>query len=235
MSSKTTIPSLAVIVAAGGAGARFGGDKLLAPLEENGETVFARCLRNLEGPGVSFVVPARNPDALRKALPEALSPRVCWVPGGETRAHSVGKALDFLAERGVLPDAIAVHDAARPYASYALLQECWGRLQRDPAACGVVPFHRVTDTVHIADADSGALSQTPPRALLRAAETPQLFCAQALLEAHRRWAALPEDQQGAFTDDASLVRAMLPEARILFCENPRPNPKITFPHDLHLP
>ncbi len=233
MNSKNSIPSIVVIVAAGGTGTRFGGDKLLAPLE-NGETVFARCLRNLQGSGVSFVVPARDASALRKTLPEELAVVVSWVPGGDTRAHSVGKALDFLAERGVLPDAIAVHDGARPYATYALLQECWALLQRDPTACGVIPFHRVTDTIHIADPASGALSQTPPRALLRAAETPQFFRTQALLESHRRWAALPLDQQGAFTDDASLVCAMLPEARILFYENPRPNPKITFPHDLHL-
>ncbi len=234
MNSKSTTPSIVVIVAAGGTGTRFGGDKLLAPLE-NGETVFAHCLRNLQGPGVSFLVSARDSDALRKTLPQDLETRVRWVPGGTTRAHSVGKALDLLAGQGILPDAIAVHDAARPLATYALLQECWGLLLRDPDACGVVPSHRVPDTIHLADPDSGALSQTPSRALLRAAETPQLFRIQALLEAHRRWTTLPEAEQGAFTDDASLVRAMLPGARILFCENSRPNPKITFPHDLLLP
>lgn len=234
MNSQSAIPSIVVVVAAGGGGIRFGGDKLLAPLE-NGETVFACCLRNLQGTGVSFLVSARDPDALRKGLPQKLEARVRWVSGGATRAHSVGKALELLAGQGALPDAIAVHDAARPQATFALLQECWESLRRDPDACGVVPFHRVPDTIHIADPASGALFQTPPRGLLRAAETPQLFRAQALLEAHRRWTALPEAEQGAFTDDASLVRAMVPEARILFHENPRLNPKITFPHDLPLP
>lgn len=213
---------IAVLVAAGGSGTRFGGNKLLAQFQ--GDVVITTCLRNLNGPGVKFVVATKTPELLAKFLPEGVE--VLWAPGGDSRTASVGNALAELQKSGPLPPFIAVHDAARPLATYALLQQCRERLLAENAD-GVVAAHRVTDTIHQAD-ETGCIQATPQRSLLWAAETPQLFRSQILCEAYQAWKkeALPP------SDDAALVRGVFPQSRILMLENSQNNLKITYRHDL---
>lgn len=213
---------IAVLVAAGGSGTRFGGNKLLAQFQ--GEVVFTTCLRNLSGPGVKFVVATKTPEILAEYLPEGME--VLWAPGGDSRTASVGNALAELQKSGPLPPFIAVHDAARPLATYALLQQCRERLLAENAD-GVIAAHRVTDTIHQVD-ETGSIQATTPRSLLWAAETPQLFRSQILWEAYQAWKgeALPP------SDDAALVHGVFPQSRILMLENPQNNLKITYRHDI---
>ncbi len=219
------LSSIAILIAAGGSSTRFGsGNKLLAQLD--GEAVFTRCLRNLSGPGVQFVIATNNRDDLAAALPRDMV--VTWAPGGTTRTASVASGLETLAQTGALPDYIAVHDAARPFATYELLRSCLATLE-DTQADGVIAAHKVTDTIHQVSAQ-GLLTNTPQRDLLWAAETPQLFRSQLLLDAYRAWKDAPNPP--AFSDDASLVHWTFPDARLLFQGHPGDNRKITFPRDL---
>lgn len=216
------VVNIAVLVAAGGSGTRFGGNKLLAQFQ--GEAVFTKCLRNLNGPGVRFVVATHTPELLSAHVPEGVE--VLWAQGGDSRTASVGNALEMLHQAGPLPPFVAVHDAARPLATYALLQQCREKLLAEKAD-GVVAAHRVTDTIHQADAN-GCIQTTPLRSQLWAAETPQLFRAQLLWDAYQMWriGGLPP------SDDAALVHDVFPQSRIVLLENPQNNLKITYRHDL---
>ncbi len=118
---------------------------------------------------------------------------------GATRTESTWSALQTLnAQFSPQPhDLVAVHDAARPFASVTLL----AKLVSAAAASGAaVPGIPVTDT--ILQKVSGSLAaHYLERENLVAVQTPQVFRWELLHEAHL-WAA--ENQQN-FTDDGGLV------------------------------
>jgi 2-C-methyl-D-erythritol 4-phosphate cytidylyltransferase/2-C-methyl-D-erythritol 2,4-cyclodiphosphate synthase len=115
--------------------------------------------------------------------------------GGATRQASVRAGLEALAERR--PAVVLVHDAARPFASAALVS-------RAIAAGGggaAIPGIAVTDTVKEVDA-AGRVVRTLDRTHLRGVQTPQAFAFDALLAAHRKALAAGRED---FTDDAALA------------------------------
>jgi 2-C-methyl-D-erythritol 4-phosphate cytidylyltransferase/2-C-methyl-D-erythritol 2,4-cyclodiphosphate synthase len=90
-----------------------------------------------------------------------------------------------------------VHDAARPFASAALVS-------RAIAAAGggaAIPGIAVTDTVKEVDA-AGRVLRTLDRTSLRGVQTPQAFAFDALLDAHHKALAAGRED---FTDDAALA------------------------------
>ncbi|MEI8079663.1 MAG: 2-C-methyl-D-erythritol 4-phosphate cytidylyltransferase [bacterium] len=217
-------PELGLVVAAGGAGRRFGAgrNKLLDPWR--GRPVFMHCLLELlplVPPGhVVLVVPAAAAPLFRDALDvAALSARVRLVTGGDERQDSVWNGVRALPPAATV---VAVQDAARPQTTAALLVACAESARR----CGSgVAARRVTDTIKVAAVD-GRVLQTPARTTLWAAETPQVF-RRDLLER-----ALAAARAGGWrvTDDAQAVEAL--DEPVFLVENTAPNPKITFAHDL---
>ncbi len=83
------------------------------------------------------------------------------------------------------PDLVLIHDAARPFPSPGLVARAVAAAEAHGAAA---PGARLSDTVKQVDAD-GMVLATPPRAALRAVQTPQAFRFSLILEAHRRAAA----------------------------------------------
>jgi 2-C-methyl-D-erythritol 4-phosphate cytidylyltransferase len=90
---------------------------------------------------------------------------------------------------------------------------------------GAVPAVPLTDTVKLVDGD-GVVCATPPRASLRAIQTPQVFRTAELCRAHED--ARRHGVRG--TDDATLIEALGLRVRV-FPGDPR-NFKITTPLDL---
>jgi 2-C-methyl-D-erythritol 4-phosphate cytidylyltransferase/2-C-methyl-D-erythritol 2,4-cyclodiphosphate synthase len=118
------------------------------------------------------------------------------VHGGAARQASVRAGLEALeAQR---PDLVLVHDAARPFASDALITRAIATARASGAAVPVIP---VADTVKTVDA-AGAVTGTIDRAQLRMVQTPQAFAFAALLAAHRKAQAAGRED---FTDDAALM------------------------------
>jgi 2-C-methyl-D-erythritol 4-phosphate cytidylyltransferase/2-C-methyl-D-erythritol 2,4-cyclodiphosphate synthase len=115
--------------------------------------------------------------------------------GGATRQASVRAGLEALAARN--PEIVLVHDAARPFASPALI----GRAVTAGKSGAAVPGVAVSDTIKTVDAQE-RVAQTLDRGTLRAIQTPQSFAFADLLEAHRRAAASGRDD---FSDDAALM------------------------------
>ena len=74
------------------------------------------------------------------------------VAGGTTRQASVRAGLEALCERE--PEIVLVHDAARPFASAALISRSIAAAKRCGAA---IPVLLVTDTIKAVDADGVVL------------------------------------------------------------------------------
>jgi 2-C-methyl-D-erythritol 4-phosphate cytidylyltransferase/2-C-methyl-D-erythritol 2,4-cyclodiphosphate synthase len=189
---------VAAVIVAAGRGTRAGGNlpKQFRPI--GGQTMLRRTLSMFVEHGkVRFVQPVigrEDSDRFRDSAAgiDLLPP----VFGGETRQASVRAGLEALAVRS--PDIVLVHDAARPFASAALIQRAIDAAGHTGAAIPALP---VTDTVKSVD-DEGFVTQTLARAQLRLIQTPQAFAFPALLDAHRR-----AHKQGRedFTDDAALA------------------------------
>src|SRR5262249_58925406 len=96
------------------------------------------------------------------------------------------------------PDIVLVHDAARPFASAALIRRAIDDMGDSQAAVPALP---VSDTVKQIDA-AGRVTDTLDRSCLVTVQTPQAFAFRPLLDAHRRAAAAGRDD---FTDDAALA------------------------------
>jgi len=189
---------VAAVVVAAGRGLRAGGDRPKQYRQILGEPVIRPSLATLAGHGgISLVQPVVHPEdaALYQAAVAGLD-LLPPVPGGATRQASVRAGLEALVLRR--PDLVLVHDAARPFASGALITRAIAAAQASGAAVPAIP---VADTVKTVDA-VGAITGTIDRAQLRMVQTPQAFGFAALLDAHRRAHAAGRDD---FTDDAALA------------------------------
>ena len=179
--------------------------------------------------GLVFVFPAERRAEAEKELLEldrahSLGVRLLTAEGGARRQDSVRNGLDALPENCAR---VLIHDSARPFLTTALVSRLAAALDNKPGLCGVIPGTAVTDTIKEVD-DEGIVTATPPRALLRAVQTPQAFPLEELRMAHRR----AEEEGWDVTDDASLMeRCELP---VLVIEGDADNIKITNPQDLSM-
>ena len=189
---------VAAVVVAAGRGLRAGGDLpkqyrhvLGEPVIRSSLALFAR------HDAISFVQPVIHPDDA--ALFQAASAGLDLLPpvdGGALRQASVRAGLEALQAHA--PDLVLVHDAARPFASPALVTRAIAAARASRAA---VPVIGVADTVKTVDT-TGCVTDTIDRACVRLVQTPQAFGFAALLEAHRRAKAAGRDD---FSDDAALA------------------------------
>lgn len=134
--------------------------------------------------------------------------------GGETRFHSVKNGLEHIADAEI----VAVHDAARPFPSTALITRCFSVSKL--FNCGVIPVIGQTNSVRQITKSGSCIID---RSQLRLVQTPQVFPAGILKGAY----ATPFDP--AFTDDASVVERAGKE--ITLVEGEQNNFKITTPFD----
>ena len=190
--------SVAAVVVAAGRGLRAGGDMPKQYRQLAGESVIRTSLRLFANhPEVALVQPVIHPDdGARFGAAVGGLKLMAPVFGGATRQASVRAGLEALA--ALRPDLVLIHDAARPYASPALVSRAIVAVEATGAA---VPVMLVADTVKSVDA-SGLIEGTLDRTKLRTVQTPQVFAFAPVLDAHRRAAANGRED---FTDDAALA------------------------------
>ncbi|APG12075.1 2-C-methyl-D-erythritol 4-phosphate cytidylyltransferase/2-C-methyl-D-erythritol 2,4-cyclodiphosphate synthase [Bradyrhizobium elkanii] len=212
----------AVVLVAAGRGLRAGAGGPKQYREIGGVPVIYRAMEAFSRhPDVFAVQPVVNPDdsAMFTAAVEGLSHEPP-TNGGATRQASVLAGLEALAKHK--PDIVLIHDAARPFVSAGVISRAIEAAGRTGAALPVVA---VTDTIKVTG-ESGNVEDTPDRAALRIAQTPQSFRFDVILEAHRRAA---KDGRSDFTDDAAIAEwAGLTVATF---EGDVANMKLTTPED----
>jgi 2-C-methyl-D-erythritol 4-phosphate cytidylyltransferase/2-C-methyl-D-erythritol 2,4-cyclodiphosphate synthase len=213
---------VAAVVVAGGRGLRAGGEIPKQYRNVAGVPVIRSALAVFGmHPEVGIVQPVihgGDADAFARATAglKVLSP----VLGGETRQGSVRAGLEGLAP--LEPEIVLVHDAARPFASAALVSRAVAAAVEAGAA---VPALALSDTVKQVD-EKGRVTATLDRSRLVTVQTPQAFRFPLLRDAHRRAAAAGRDD---FTDDASLVEWAGIAVSVFAGE--RGNVKLTTPDD----
>lgn len=195
-----TMRCLALIVA-GGQGARFGASVPKQYLPLAGEPLLRRTLGCFLGhpgvDGVRVVIRADDRDLYGRAVTglDLLPP----VSGGASRQESVRNGLESAVD--LAPEAVLIHDAARPFTTRKLIDGVLGALATHAGAIPAVP---VRDTLKRAGParDGGTLiTETVDRSSLWRAQTPQGFRFDAILAAHRAAA------QTELTDDAAVAEA----------------------------
>ncbi len=140
------------------------------------------------------------------------------VPGGATRQLSVAAGLDAL--DSFSPDAVLIHDAARPFISAECITDTLDALETFDGAIAAAP---VTDTLK--RGEGGRSAGTVSRDGLWRAQTPQTFHYGKIRDAHRAAADRTD-----FTDDASI--AEWHGLDVALVENTSENMKITTAEDL---
>ncbi len=141
------------------------------------------------------------------------------IAGGLSRQASARAGLEALAIDAP-PDAVLIHDAARPIVPARVIDAVLDALAA--GAEGAIPAVAVTDTLK-RGAD-GLVGETVPREGLFRVQTPQGFRFAPILAAHR--AAAGE----AMTDDAAVAEAAGMAVRLV--QGAEENIKVTLPGDL---
>lgn len=217
--TETSDELLGVVVVAAGRSSRMGGtDKTFADIQ--GSPLIAHTLRRVAASdAVDRIVLVLATDAVTDGetiVRDLDIPKVAAVcAGGASRQASVLAGLMAMGHRRW----VAVHDGARPCVTADILDRALHEVRGSGAAIAAVP---VKDTIKVVGPGQ-VIADTPDRATLWAAQTPQAFDYRTLLDAHR--AADVEH-----TDDAALVEAA--GHRVTIFWGGYDNLKVTTPEDL---
>jgi 2-C-methyl-D-erythritol 4-phosphate cytidylyltransferase len=218
-------PGLAVIMPAAGRSTRFGAgrDKLLEVLD--GKAVIARSVdafASRDDVGL-IVIPTNQRERIAPAIEDRAADRVRFCAGGASRAESVLAALRAVPEQF---EWVAVHDAARPLVSQALISRAFDAARQHGAAVPALP---VTLTVKQAHGPLPArVERTVPRHQLWAMQTPQVMRRDDLLRAFES-CPMPLAE---ITDDAQLLE--LAGREVWLVDGEERNLKITTAADLRI-
>ena len=199
--------SVAVVIVAGGAGFRAGGELPKQYQLIGGKPVIWWTLRAFAGhPGVSHVqtVIGAGHEALFAKVSEGL--KVAQpVIGGETRQDSCRIGIAACAGLGV--QKVLIHDAARPFVTADLISHIIAELDRSE---GVVPGLPIADTVKLAP--GGLVERTIDRQSLWSVQTPQGFGLEAIHAAHCK---AHQQKLLGLTDDAAVAEKFGIKVRVI--------------------
>ena len=211
-----------LLIAAAGSGKRMGSDRNKLLLQISGRAIISWTLdAAIASESVSWIGIVGQPidkDEIMGLFKDCMKPLV-WINGGKTRQESVQLGLASLPDDAKY---ILIHDGARCMVDSNLFDNCAEIVSSGNAVIAATP---VTDTIKKVDSN-GIILETPDRAGLWAAQTPQAFSVAELRKAHLK--AL--NNGWSVTDDASLYERLGWPVRIL--ESGPSNIKVTTKFDL---
>lgn len=182
----------AIIVAAG-SGTRFGAELPKQFLCIDDIPIFIHSINKFLNADSSIeivlVIDTKMKDLVQEFLSKHdLLVKIKLADGGSTRSESVQNGLAAIGDEGV----VLIHDAARPFVSEKLIQAIYEVVVSQKAVVPIVP---------VADSMININGDTVDRSEYCTVQTPQGFDVALLKKAYS------EMDNGAYTDDASLLRA----------------------------
>jgi 2-C-methyl-D-erythritol 4-phosphate cytidylyltransferase len=219
-------PTTAAVIVAGGSGERFGnpeGKQLLRILGKPILTWSAEAFDAVADVGLIVIV--APPERIEEYRYEAIdcfqfSTPIIMAAAGAIRQESSFSGINQVPEDYEL---IAIHDGARPLITSELISHVISTVRGNLEIDGVVVGYPAIDTLKLVN--GLRILGSPDRSLLWVAQTPQVFRAPIIREAHM--SALTEGFVG--TDDSSLVERI--EGSMMLVQGPRDNFKLTVPED----
>ena len=213
------------IVPAAGIGRRYG-EGTNKPFETLGnKPLLIWAIETLQSlPEITEIIPVvKEPDIepCRRLFEEYAITKVRRiVPGGRERQDSVFRGLSIIEDRQSL---VLVHDGVRPLIDRSVIRKALRQLEGYDGVVVGVPLKDTVKEVH-----EGLVRKTPPRDLLWAVQTPQIFHYQSLHDAYEKAMA------ASFyaTDDSALVEQN--GGRIKMVQGSYTNIKVTTPEDIYI-
>ena len=190
------------------------------PILRHTLNIFENCQRVTQ---IILVVPKADLDFCRDAIltPAKRQKSISLVAGGPERQDSVYNGLQIIQPDDGL---VVIHDGVRPFVRQEQLVTCINVAAESGACIMGIP---VFDTVKQVNAKN-EIVQTHRRDTLWLAQTPQVFRAKLIVEAHE----VAKKDGFIGTDDASLVERLGQTVKII--SGSRNNIKITSQEDLVL-
>jgi 2-C-methyl-D-erythritol 4-phosphate cytidylyltransferase len=222
------MPDFAVILPAAGRSTRFGApaSKLFQTLGDRPLLAWTLAAFAARDDVRQIVVAASDAPAVGQCiqwLAESLRRKVQICAGGACRAESVRAAARTSSES---IEWLAVHDAARPLVSQALIDRCFRAAREHGAAAAALPVHLTIKKA--AGPLPAPVQRTVARDQLWAMQTPQVMRRRDLLDA---FDACPIPL-AEITDDVQLLE--LCKKPVWLIEGEERNLKITTPLDLQI-
>lgn len=218
--------TFAVIIAAAGRAERFGGKENKTFAKLDGRPLFLRSVEHfLNRKDVCQTILAVAPEdasTMKSQYGANLGfMGVKLVEGGRRRVDSVAAALKVVSDDAQY---VAIHDAARPCVTEAMIDAVFAEAVKSGAAILAAP---ITGTIKRVGA-SKTIDETAPREGLYEAQTPQVFRRDLLTAAYQ---ALPGDTDD-ITDDAQVLERAGHPVHVVECD--RTNLKVTTKPDMAL-
>ena len=208
---------ISAILCAAGSGSRagFSGNKILR--EINGLPVLVCSVSAFAAVADEIIIACRGEDRARIDALLSPFPNARTVLGGGTRTQSVYSAL-----RAAQGDIVLVHDAARPFVTRKIIEDCIVCVREFGSGVCALP---ATDTTVLAE--NGCIASVPARRDVFTVQTPQGFLRDELLRAYT--AAFAAGREAEFTDDSGVYAAYIAPPRLFLGD--RVNKKLTYPED----
>ena len=212
------------VIVAGGVGRRMGGALPKQYLLLDGIPVLMHTIAKFSNCGnveVVVVLHEEMQDYWRQLCKQyAFTKSHHIVSGGESRFQSVKCGVDFVLSNvdNVEECIVAIHDAARPLISTAMIQQAFLETAEKKAT--------IVATISVNSVREGdkAQNKTKDRSKIWMVQTPQTFTADILQQ------AFLQKESPAFTDDAAVVEKLGYPIHII--EGDYRNIKITYPEDI---
>lgn len=188
------------IIVAGGMGQRMGSAVPKQFLQLGTKPIIAWSIETfITSQVIDTIIIAIHPD-YKQQLKEVINHyfpnfNIIITNGGQTRQQSCYNALNAYGFEA--NDIVLIHDAARPFITHTMMQQCIEATQQH-GACGI--YVPVKET--IAKLNNSTIVEVLPRQTLFAAQTPQCFRYSIILDAHKK---AGERNITNATDDVSLV------------------------------
>lgn len=213
-----------LLIPAAGSGKRMGSDRNKLLLDLLGKPVLAWTLLAAQAAAsiewIGIIGQPIDFEDFQGILTDLnLSKPVHLIQGGSTRQESVYNGLQALPENA---DRVLIHDGARCLATPELFDRCADSLKKYD---GMIAAITVKDTIKVVD-QAMQIQETPDRANLWAAQTPQGFSVPLLKRCHNEGKA----KGWEVTDDAALFERC--GLAVYIVPGEETNLKVTTPVDL---
>ena len=186
------------IITAAGSGRRFGEAKQFKklhgkPLYQYSLDIFIKSRLFDE---IILVIPNSNQEKVQKKIKKKYGSQVSLVIGGPDRQDSVKNAIQ---NSNPKVDLVVIHDAARPFITKKLIEECIFACETSDGAIIAMQPH---DTIKFSK--DNIVEKTIDRSNIWMAQTPQAFNKQKILEAYNS----REFDDLVVTDESSLMEKL---------------------------